>query len=526
MRIVIELKREATPEIVLNQLYKHTPLQSSFGVINLAIVEGQPVILTLKDLLSHFLNHRRDVVLRRTQFELRKAEERMHILEGFKIALANLDQVIALIKGSTNPAEARTGLMEQYQLSAEQAQAILDLRLQKLTGMERMAIEKEHEELGKEIVRLKEIIGSSKKVDQIITAELTEVREKYGDKRRTEIVDDGGEIIIEDLIEDEPMVISVSHKGYIKRTALKEYREQRRGGKGVFGAAATDDDFVSQLFVASARTELMIFTSDAKVYRKKVYEIPEAGRTARGRNVKNILNLGQEEELTAILPIEKFEEDKYLLMVTQLGNIKRSRLMDYSTARQAGLKACKLRPGDRLISVKVSSGSDDVVISSNIGRAARFIEADATVQGRVSQGVRGIKLPTAGRVVGMALVSKTAAKDDVDLVTADGTLLTVCAGGYGKRTSISEYPVNRRGAQGVIDIKTNERNGEVIGILSVNDDSQIMLITSAGKIIRMRAGDVSVVGRNTMGVRLVTLDEGERVQAVARIRESDQEEAE
>lgn len=518
MRIVIELKRDATTDIVLNQLYKHTQLQSSFGVINLAIVDGQPVVCTLKDLISHFLNHRRDVVVRRTSFELRKAEERMHLLEGFKIALAELDEVIQLIKKSKTPAEAKAGLMSRYALSEIQAQAILDLRLQKLTGMERLAIDKEHDELAQEIVRLRSILADPKKVDGIITAELTEVKEKYGDPRRTEIIDDGGAIIIEDLIEDEQMVISVSHKGYIKRTPLAEYREQKRGGKGVYGAAATDDDFISHLFVASARTELMIFTTSAKVYRKKVYEIPEAGRTARGRNIINLLNLADDEQLASVQPVKNFEEGKYLLLATELGNIKRSELTEYASVRQNGLIACKLREGDRLIGVTISSGSDDIILTSNQGRTARFAETGVSVQGRVSQGVRGIRLRAGGVACGMALIAKgEGVEGDSERIGEDGTLLTICAQGYGKRTKFENYPTKNRGSQGVMDIKTTDRNGEVVGVMPVNDESQIMIITSSGKIIRMRAGDISVVGRNTLGVRLVSLDDGERVVAIAKV---------
>lgn len=533
MRIVIELKRDATNEVVLSQLYKHTQMQSSFGIINLAIVDGQPVVCTLNQLLVNFVNHRRDVVIRRSQFELRKAEERMHILEGFRIALLNLDEVIKLIKSSETPKEAKSGLCQKYELSDIQAQAILDLRLQKLTGMERLAIEKEFEELAAEIARLKGILADQAKIDAIIVSELSNIKEQYGNPRRTEIIDDGGDIVIEDLIEDDEMVVSVSHKGYIKRTAVTEYREQRRGGKGVYGAATRDDDFIEHLFVATARTDLLVFTTRGRLYWLKVYAAPEASRTARGRALVNILNLqDKDEEVTAILPVRKFEEGRFIVMATSQGYVKKTDLMAFSRMRSAGLIACTLNDDDSLIGVGISSGSDDIILATKDGRAARFSEEDVRPMGRSARGVRGVRLTDDNTAVGMVIVGKPLEQEDSEegtmenesRVPPEGSLLSICENGYGKRTLCSEYPRKGRGGKGVIDIKTSGRNGPVIGICGVTEESGVMVITSSGKIVRMAARDISQVGRNTMGVRVVGLDTDERVQALAKLREESEDE--
>lgn len=514
MRIVVELKKDATPEVVLNQLYKMTPLRSSFGVINLAIVEGKPVICNLKMLLSNFVDHRRDVITRRTQFELKKAQSRMHILDGFKIALLNLDDVINLIKKAETPKDAKLGLMKKYELSGIQAQAILDLRLQKLTGMERLAIEKEHEELSKEIERLLAILADSKKVDKIITDELNEVSEKYGDDRRTVIEEDEGEDFdAEDLIEDEEMVVTVSHKGYIKRTAIAEYKAQKRGGKGVYGASSKDDDdFIEHLFIASTHAYLLTFTNHGRLYWLKVFKAPEAAKTAKGRALVNLLNLKEDERISAVLPIKEFDPDKFLVMGTDQGIVKKMELSEVSKPRKGGVNACNLAEGEELIGVKVVSKDDNLMFATSSGMAIRFSESDVRAMGRAARGVRAIKLSGDDKAVGMVVVRQ---EKDFD------TMVTVCEKGYGKRTDFSNYRMQSRGGKGIIDIQTDDRNGAVVGVVPANDTSGLMIITCSGKIIRLNASDVSVIGRNTKGVRLINLEEGEEVKAVAFMVEDD-----
>jgi DNA gyrase subunit A len=514
MRIVIELKRDATPEVVLNQLYKLTPMQSSFGIVSLAIVDGKPMVCSLIDLLTYFLNHRRDVVTRRTEFELKKAKERMHLLEGFRIALLNLDEVIKLIRAASTPKEAKDDLITRFSLSSTQAQAILDLRLQKLTGMERLAIEQEYEELANRIKELLAILADSQKVDAIIAAELTEVREKYGDERRTEILDDGGEIDMRDLIEDEEMVVTVSHKGYVKRTSVTEYREQRRGGKGIIGAASDDDDFIETLFVNSTLADLLVFTTLGRLYWLKVYEIPESGRTSRGRALVNLLEMREDEKPCAILPIKEWTEGSYVVLTTKGGVIKKTALEEFSRSRRGGIMACTLDEGDALISASITNGEDDIIIATRDGMAIRFQEDQVRPMGRGARGVTAIRFEGDDRVVGMTVLPKLdpeASKEQEEL-----TLLTVCENGYGKRTLVSEYRSQNRGGKGLIDIQTEGRNGPVIEALTVTSESGLMLITSAGKIIRTSAKDISVIGRNTRGVRLINLDGEEKVVAVAR----------
>lgn len=516
MRIVIEIKRDATPEVVLNQLYKTTPLQDSYGIINLAIVEGQPVILPLSQMLRHFVDHRRDVVTRRTEFELRKAKERMHILEGFKIALVNLDEVIQLIKSSESPKEAKERLCLQYKTSEIQAQAILDLRLQKLTGMERLAIETEHQELAKEIERLLSILADTKKVDDIIIGELKEIGENFGDDRRTEIVDDGAAINVEDLIEDEEMVITVSHAGYTKRISSSSYRAQRRGGKGVTGASTKDDDFTEHLFVASSKDDLLVFTTLGRLYWLKVYEIPESGRTAKGRALVNLLNLKPDEALSAILPVKEFSSDKFVIMATEQGYIKKVELMEFSRARKSGIVACTLNEGDKLMSVGISSGTDEVILATKTGMSIRFAEENVRPMGRSARGVTGISLDE-DSVVSMTIVPKS---DNPEVAEA-ATLMTVCENGYGKRTQLADYRTQGRAGKGVIDIQTEGRNGPVVGAFVVDDDSSVMLVTSAGKIIKIECKGISVIGRNTRGVRLIDLEQDEKVVAVTHVYETD-----
>ena len=529
MRIVLELKRDATPEVVLNQLYKLTPLRTSFGVINLAIVEGKPVVCSLFQLLSNFIDHRRDVITRRTQFELRKARERMHILEGFRIALLNLDDVITLIKGSQTPPEARLALMDKYELSEIQAQAILDLRLQKLTGMERLAIEKEHGELASEIERLEGILADPNKVDEIAVSELSEIKEKFGDARRTELVSQEDEELDDtDLIEDEEMVITVSHRGYAKRTAIDEYRAQKRGGKGVAGAASKDDDFVEHMFVASTHADMLVFTSHGRLYWMKAYQIPEAGRTARGRALVNLLHLKEEEGITAVLPVREFVDGHYIVMATRQGYIKKTSLIDFSKPRKGGVIACTLNEDDALIGVGITYGSDDIVLATQSGMAIRFSEGDVRPMGRTARGVIGVRLEGADAAVGMAIIANNGGNDIHDAgtnrVTSKGTFFTVCENGYGKRTSLDEYRVQGRGGKGVIDIQATERNGKVTGVCAVTDEFQLMVITSSGKIIRFEASGTSVIGRNTKGVRLINLEDDESVVAIARFRETEDDE--
>jgi DNA gyrase subunit A len=512
MRIVMEIKRDATPEVVLNQLYKMTPMQSSFGIVNLAIVDGRPVVCSLAQLLSHFLNHRRDVVTRRTEFELKKAKERMHLLEGFRIALLNLDDVIQLIRSASTPKDARDELITRYSLSTVQAQAILDLRLQKLTGMERLAIEKEYEELAKRIEELLAILADTGKVNAIIAAELSQVKENFGDARRTEIVDDGAEIDLTDLIEDEEMVVTISHKGYIKRTSVREYREQRRGGKGIIGAVSDEDDFIQNLFVCSTLAELLVFTNLGRLYCLKVYEAPESARTSRGRALVNLLELKEDEKVCAILPLRERVENTFVALATRNGVIKKTALEEFANCRRKGLTACSLDEGDTLIGVAITSGQDEILLATRDGMAIRFAEEDVRPMGRSARGVTGIRFEGDDKVVSMTVLTK---EDSAKSGEDELTLLTVCENGYGKRTLASEYRSQGRGGKGLIDIQTEGRNGPVIEVIACDNTSGLMLITSAGKIIRTGASTVSIIGRNTRGVKLIDLVEGEKVVAVA-----------
>lgn len=545
MRVVIELKRDATPEIVLNQLFSATPMQTSFGIINLAIVEGRPAVCSLRQLLQSFIDHRRDVTVRRTQFELKQARDRMHLLEGFRIALLNIDEVITIIKKSADAKEARESLIARFELSTVQSQAILDLRLQKLTGMERLAIEKEYEELKAQIEWLLALLGDPKRIDDLIISEVSAVNDKYGDARRTAIEAKKDEITKEDLIEDEEMVVSVTHQGYIKRTAVTEYRAQHRGGKGVAGAVTADDDFIEHLFVASNLSHLLFFTSYGRLYWQKVYQIPEAGRAAKGRAIVNILDFKEGEKLTAILPLKEYRDDLYVVLVTRNGIIKRVNLTEFSRPRQSGIIACALDDGDALIGVAISSGADDILIAAKSGMSIRFPEDDVRVVGRTARGVKAITLEEGDVVVSMTIVSAdviTSAGSEVStdseapVVDIDGAeyeagevetklsgpaVLAVCENGFGKRTKISEYRTQSRGGKGIIAIQANERNGALVAALIAREHDDVMMITSSGKIIRIKVAEIGVRGRNTMGVRLINLDEGELVVAVAPVAESE-----
>ena len=511
MRIVIELKRDAVPEVLLNQLYKHTPLQESFGVNMLAIVEGRPKLLSLKDALQVFLKHRREVVVRRTVYDLRKAEERLHILAGLKIAIEHLDEAIGIIRAAVDPATARERLMATFALSQLQAQAILDMRLQRLTGLERDKVVEEYAETEKAIVGYRAILADEREVAKIIADELRALREKYGDERRTRIVDEATVISVEDLIVEEDMVVTISHEGYIKRNAVALYRAQRRGGRGRIGASTREEDFVEHLFIASTHSYLLFFTTSGKVFWLKVHEIPQAGRAARGRSITNVLSLKAEEKLSAFLPVREFQEGRYVLFATRRGLVKKTDLMQYASPRPSGIIAIALEEGDEVIGVRLTDGSLEAILSTRDGQAIRFKEDEARPMGRDTYGVRGMKLDAGDEVVSL------------DLVEPGATLLAVSENGYGKRTEMEEYRLTRRGGKGIITMKTTDKTGRVIGVRMVTDDDQIMLVTSGGKVIRLRVNEIRVIGRNTQGVRLIGLEEGERVASVARLAEREDE---
>ncbi len=511
MRIVIELKRDAVPEVLLNQLYKHTPLQESFGVNMLAIVDGRPKVLSLKDALQAFLKHRREVVVRRTLHDLRKAEERLHILAGLKIAIEHLDEAIGIIRAAAEPATARERLMATFALSQLQAQAILEMRLQRLTGLERGKIVEEYAETEKAIARYRQILADEREVAKIISDELRALREKYADPRRTQIVDEATTISVEDLIVEEDMVVTISHEGYIKRNAVGLYRAQRRGGRGRIGATTREEDFVEHLFVASTHSYLLFFTTSGKVFWLKVHEIPQAGRAARGRSITNLLSLSPEEKLSAFLPVREFQEGRYVLFATRRGLVKKTDLMQYASPRPSGIIAIALEDNDEVIGVRLTDGSCQVILSTRDGQAIRFEEEEARPMGRDTYGVRGMKLDQGDEVVAL------------DLVEAGATLLAVSENGYGKRTEMDEYRLTRRGGKGIITMKTTDKTGRVIGVRLVTDDDQIMLVTSGGKVIRLRVKEIRVIGRNTQGVRLIVLEEGERVASVARLAEREDE---
>jgi DNA gyrase subunit A len=511
MRVVIELKKGEISNVILNQLYKHTAMQSTFGVIMLALVNNQPRVLNLRKLLSHFIQHRREVVLRRTRYDLRKAEERAHILLGLKIALEHLDAVIALIKASASPEEAKSGLMSKFTLSEIQAQAILDMRLQRLTGLERDKIIAEYEEVVKEIVRLNEILASDALVMKIIRDEILAIKQEYGDSRRTEIVSETSEIDIEDLIKDEDMVITISHAGYIKRNPLTTYRAQKRGGKGKIGMETKEEDFVERLFTASAHSYILFFTNKGRVYWLKVHQLPEASRQAKGKAIVNLIQISQDERVTAALPIREFTPDHFILMATKKGIIKKTELESYSHPRPSGIIAITLEEGDELISAEVTDGEREVFLGTRDGLSIRFTETDVREIGRAGKGVIGIRLDESNEVVGM------------EIVRDDSTILTVTEKGYGKRSTLEDYRSQGRGGKGIITIKTTEKNGRVIGMAQVSADDEIILITTNGKVLRISTRDISVQGRNTQGVRLFDIDEGDKVVSFAKVVEREEE---
>jgi DNA gyrase subunit A len=507
IRVVLELKRGEIAEVILNNLYKHTQMESTFGIIMLTLVNGQPRVLGLKRVLNYFLQHRREVILRRTRFELRKAEERLHILEGLKIALDHLDEIIALIRRSRTPEEARTALMKTYPLSEIQAQAILDMKLQRLTGLEREKIVKEFGDLLKEIERLKAILGSEALVSNIIKGELSEIKKKYADERRTEIASETKEITIEDLIMDEEMVITVSHQGYIKRNPLSTYRSQRRGGKGLIGMETKEEDFVEQLFIGATHDYMLFFSNLGRLYWLKAFQIPEAGRATRGKPLVNLLSLSEGERITTALPVRQFKEG-FLVMFTEKGIVKKTALEDYSNPRGKGIIAITLDEGDELIAVRKTDGKSDLIIGTRNGLSIRFNEEDVRDTGRTSMGVKGIKLSKGDEVVSALVAEEKTA------------ILTVTEKGLGKRSKIEDYPVQHRGGKGVISIKIAERGGQAVGLMQVRDEDEVVMITSSGKIIRTLAKDISLHGRNTQGVRLMDVGE-DKVVSIAKVVEKD-----
>ncbi len=504
-RIVIELKKDEIPEVVINQLYKMTPLQRSFGIIFLAIVNNKPEVLNLKQIIEHFILHRKIVVYRRTAFELRKAEEKAHLLEGLKIAITHLDEVVELIKSSENPAVAKAELILRFDLSEIQAQSILDMRLQRITGLERDKIIRDYKEIMAEIDRLREILGDESLVMKIIRDEFIEIRDTYGDERRTEIIDAVDEILPEDMITQEDMAVTVTHTGYIKRNPVSIYRSQRRGGKGVVGVKNVEEDFVSNLYVASTHDTFLFFTNHGKIFWRKVYQLPLAGRTARGKAVINLLNLAEEEKVAAILPVvdlQNAESNKTILMVTRLGRVKKTSLQEFIKPLKRGKKALTINEDDEIISAHILNGDDTIFLLSKNGACIHFHESDVRTMGRTAAGVRGIRLKENDFVVGSIVID------------SNSSILTVTENGYGKRSPVGDYRIQRRGGLGIMAIKTSERNGSVVGAMQVDDDSEVMLIADSGKMIRMPMGNVRVIGRTTQGVGLINLANKEKVVAM------------
>jgi DNA gyrase subunit A len=508
MRIVIVLKKDAFPQVVLKALFAHTLMQSTFGVINLALVGNQPKVMSLKEAMQEFLNFREEVVVRRTRYELRKAEERAHILEGYRIALDNIDAIVALIRASASTEAAREALMAQFALSEIQAQAILDLRLARLTGLERQKIEDEYRELIEKIAHLKAILDSRALVLQIIRDEIAAVREAYADPRRTQIVEDEGEIDLEDLIADEPMVVTISKQGYAKRLPVDTYRQQGRGGKGITAMGTKDEDFVNKLFIATTHQYLLVLTENGQLHWLKVHRIPKAGRTSKGQPLVNLIQIQPDDRIHAIVPVREFTQDAFLAFATDQGQVKRTPLTEFARPRAAGIRAISLLEGEHLVAVRETDGNSDIILATSDGMAIRFAEEQARSMGRTARGVRGIALEEGQRVVGMVVVSE---KDET------ATLLSVTENGYGKRTPLSDYRPQGRGGKGLITIKCSERNGPLMAIRDVHPGEELMVITRGGIMIRIGLDEVSEQGRNTQGVRIINLNEGDRVASIAKI---------
>ncbi|HHY20804.1 MAG TPA: DNA gyrase subunit A [Bacilli bacterium] len=515
MRIVMDVRRDANANVLLNNLFKHTALQTSFGINLLALVDGRPKILNLKECLVHYLDHQKVVIRRRTEFELRRAEARAHILEGLRVALDHLDEVIALIRGSATTEIARNGLMERFALTNEQAQAILDMRLQRLTGLERDKIENEYAELVALIAELKAILADEEKVLEIIREELTDVKERYNDERRTEISASEEQFEDEDLIPQQNIVITLTHNGYIKRLPISTYRSQRRGGRGIQGMGTNDDDFVQHLFTTNTHHTILFFTNKGKVYRLKGYEIPELGRTAKGIPIINLLQIEQDESITAIIPIEEFDDEHYLFFMTREGICKRTALSSFANIRRGGLFAINLREEDELLGVRLTDGEKEIIVGTRLGMAIRFDENDVRLMGRTATGVKGITLATDDFVVGM------------DIIEEGHEVLIVTENGYGKRTPIEDYRIQNRGGKGIKTCNITEKNGNLISLQVTSDEHDLMIITVDGVIIRLHVKDISVMGRNTQGVTLIRVNEGEEVATVAVVdRDNEEEEIE
>lgn len=516
MRIVIELRRDVNPQVVLNQLYKHTQLEESFGIILLALVDGRPQVLTLKDMLHYFIEHQKDVIVRRTRFELNKAEAEAHILEGLKIALDNIDEVINIIRSSTDESNAKERLMSQFSLSERQAQAIVDMRLKRLTGLEREKLEAQYQELLKTIAYLKAVLASEKMVLEIIKNELSEIKDKFGDARRTRISIDESKMELEDLIADEDVVVTVTHNGYVKRMPLNTYRSQRRGGKGIHGITTKAEDFVEHFFITSTHHYILFFTSKGKVYRLKAHEIPEASRTAKGTAVVNVLNINQDENITAVMTVREYSEDQFLFTATKAGIVKKTVLKEYDSSRKDGLIALTLDDGDELIGVRLTKGEDDVLMATQNGLAIRFPEEDVRVMGRTARGVKGIGLEDHDIVVGMDIIAKENQSE----------LLTMTENGFAKRTDIDEYRVQSRGGKGIIVTKVNEKTGKLVGIKVVNAEDQLMVITAEGIILRQEVAGISKQGRSAQGVMAIRIGESKVVAIAKVINKEESDEAE
>ncbi len=513
IRVVIELKRDAIPKVVINNLFKHTQLEDSFGVIMLAIDHGRPRIMNIKQMIECYIAHRREVITRRTKFELQKAEERAHVLEGFRIALDNIDAVVKIIRNADDREDAKKKLMDKFKLSEVQCNAILEMRLYQLTGLERDKIEEEYLEIIKRIEYLKSLLASEKKLMAVVKTELVEVKEKYGDARRTDIVADEGEINIEDLIVNEACIVTISHQGYIKRTAVSAYRSQRRGGKGVMGMEQREEDFIEHLFTCSTHDYIMFFTEEGRVYVEKVYELPEMGRAAKGKSLANFLQLRPEEKVSALIRVKEFTDKQYLFMATKVGIVKKTNLGEYANPRKGGVIGIKIEQGDRLIGVKLTNGNNEIVLVTKDGMSIRFHEEEARDMGRASVGNWGIRPDKGDYVIG------------VEIVDTNATLLVAGEHGIGKRTPFDEYRVQSRGGKGIITMKTTDKVGSVVGALSVTDTDEIMLSTSQGQTVRTSCKDIRIAGRNTQGVKLIDLNEGDKLVAIARVISEQQEAA-
>ncbi len=514
MRIVIELKRDAQPKVVLNQLFKHTQMQTTFGANMLALVGKRPLTLTLKEMIEHYVAHRQEVVVRRTRFDLAEAEARAHILEGLKIALDHIDEIVALIRAAADTEAARSGLMSRFGLSEIQASAILEMRLSRLTGLERKKVEDEYLEVIQLIESLKAILESPAKVLQIIKDELAQVKERFGDDRRTEIVAGTGEFEAEDLIAEEDMVITISHAGYIKRLPVTTYRSQRRGGRGVTGAGTREEDFIEHLFIASTHSYILVFTDRGRVYWLKVHEVTQGGRTAKGKAIVNMVEMSQQERVASVLPVKEFDDTRFIMMVTRNGTAKKTPLSAYSNPRRGGIVAIGVDEDDSLIDAVLTDGTQDIVLQKRNGKAIRFSEQDVRPMGRTAYGVRGVTLEEDDAVVGMIAVKR------------DASLLVATENGYGKRSPISEYRITGRGGKGIISIQATDRNGRVVAALEVVPNDEVMLITRGGIVIRTKVSEISEIGRNTQGVRLINLEAGDQLIDVAKVEEKDEGEEE